>query len=280
MRNCRFITLSDWHLRTTKPVGRTDGFYAAQLEKLTQLASWAKQYDCPILVAGDIFDSPQIGWRLFDAVANILKDVTVVATFGQHDIYNHVPDITGTPFKGLKQVGTIQHDKVIIINNLRICTCGWNESPEEPVEGYTNILLAHIPVFKDKMPFYFKGKAYTAETIKQEYPGFDWYLCGDIHSPFAADSVVVSGSMMRLSRDQADYKPRAYLVRDGKVEPLYFTIASDVFSQVITFDVDTSKMVETLKGTNTENLLDFKWLCLDTVSENNKPLMMEMLDGA
>ena len=278
MWDYRFIALSDWHLRTSKPVGRADDFYSAQLRKLSQLVEWAKRYDCPIFAAGDIFDSPQIGWRLFDAVVDILNGVTVVATFGQHDIYNHVPNIDGTPFKGLKRVGALEHGEVINIGDMRVCTCGWAEKPKEPVDGCVNILLAHIPVFKEQVPFYFKDAAYTTKTIKQKYPGFDWYLCGDIHSPFVADNVVVSGSMMRLSKDQENYKPRAYLVNNGDVKPLYFDIEPDVFKLANTFDVDTSKIVNKLKGTNTRNLLDFKKLCLDTVSNSRKSLMLEVFN--
>ncbi len=159
-----------------------------------------------------------------------------------------------------------------------------DESIPHPVKGRVNVLLGHVSVF-GQIPFYWKGDGYTPKTLKEKYPGFDLYLCGDIHDPLVSDNVVVSGSMMRMDIGQLNHTPRYYKVdlAPVKIIPVFYSLESEVFAvKVDTPEVeglDVSRLVEALKA-SAQGRADYKRDCL-TLAEGDTPvsnLLGEMFD--
>jgi hypothetical protein len=97
------------------------------------------------------------------------------------------------------------------------------------------ILLIHELVFPDKRPGNWGKEGYTATEILERYGDlFDLIVSGDNHQSFVVNKggylLVNPGSMMRITTDQKDFKPRCYLyyANSNTVEPVYFPIEENV----------------------------------------------------
>ncbi len=273
-RHMKLITLADWHIRSTVPRTRKDEYHEAQFRKIRQLVAWSNEYKASILCPGDMLDSNRITFSTYNDLQRELQktELTIFAIRGNHDSYFHTDDVSGTPLQGLADAGAIwlAEGSTPLDENTTLYQYGWDHEPQAPTTPGYNILMVHKSVFKKEIPFWFEGKeAYTPESFKEKYPGFDLYLAGDIHEPFVKDNVVVSGSMMRMNTTQKDYRPRAYLIDTitKDINPLYFTIEEDVFYEELT-TVKDEGYSETLEGLvnalkkSAENKTDFKSDCL------------------
>lgn len=283
----RFLYLSDWHIRSTMPLSRKDNYSAAQFDKIKQLIQWANKYDVPVFCAGDMLDSNRITFNTYNQLQRILKcaHYPIFVIRGNHDAYFHTSDVSGTPLQGLADANviTIPDGPIPLEKDIWLHAYGWDEDVGSSYEKGYNILMVHKAVFEKEIPFYFEGKeAYTPETLKETFPGYDLYLAGDIHIPFVKDNVVVSGSMMRMNTTQKDYRPRAYLIdtRQKTVDPLYFNIDDDVFHEELTVAKDTgysetlSGLVEALKNSS-NNPTDFKKDCMTLAEDPFVKLTLE-----
>ena len=127
----KFISMSDWHLRSARPMARIDDYHKAEINKLDQLVGFSNEYSAPILAAGDIWDSPRPGWRLYAEVQRVLLeaqwDILVVA--GQHDQVFHSKDLSATPLQSLHDAGivTIVEGEWHYHGNVSIHGCSWGE---------------------------------------------------------------------------------------------------------------------------------------------------------
>ena len=233
----KIVFQSDIHLRSTIPVNRIDDYMEAQFDKLEQLVGFAESHNATIMLGGDIYDTYKVSAEVVNITNNILGDSTqdIYAVLGQHDCPHHVMELLKSPVGSLRSSGALSKVGIggsfLVDNDVLIHFCSWEQEVTDPIPGGFNILLGHISVFEGSVPFYFKGEAYTPKTLREKYPGFDLYLCGDIHLPCVDGNVVVSGSMMRMSISQIDYRPRAYLIdtETMKIQPLYYNIKDDVF---------------------------------------------------
>jgi len=232
----RFIHQSDIHLRSTTPVNRIDNYFEAQVSKFGQLLAWAEEYEATILCGGDLFDIPSSKFDIYNKAQEMLEVFSrdFYTVIGQHEIFYHNPEsLQQTALWNLHSNGhiTIVRSPILLPDDVVLHGVGWECVPSEPLPGKFNIFLGHVSVFKGSVPFYWKEEGYTSKTLKEKYPGFDLYLCGDIHSPLVEDNVIVSGPMMRSGIDLIDYRPRAYLIDTDTLEikPLYYEVAEAVF---------------------------------------------------
>jgi len=239
----KIIHSSDWHIRSTIPLIRKDSFTQEQFEKVAELVSWSNQYQAPVLCAGDMLDSNKVSFSVYNELQRILlaAEYGVYVIRGNHDAYFHSDDVSGTPLIGLHDSGAV---KVIDgIYELEPGTvlhgCGFGTEPGNPIRGCINVLMIHLPVFCKRVPHFMKD-GITAQDLEAKFPGFDLYLAGDIHEPCSIGKVNVSGSMMRSTSLQQDFKPRAYLIdlETGTREELYFTLHKNVFKDPLTVEVE------------------------------------------
>ena len=251
----RIIYQGDLHLRSTVPVNRIDAYGEAQFNKLRQLVGFANDRDATLMLGGDIFDTYKVAPEIVNKANEILmgSNYDIVAVVGQHDIPYHVVDLMKSPVQSLVDSGAIPTvgigDSFLVDDDVLVHFCSWEQEVSDPIPGKFNILLGHISVFKGAVPFYWKGEGYTPKTLKEKYPGFQLYLCGDIHEPVVEDNVIVSGPMMRMSINHINYKPRCYLIDTDtmNITPLYYQIEEDVFN------TPDEKIESTL---NLDNLID------------------------
>ena len=284
----KIIALSDWHITSGTPASRTDDYGEAQMRKVAQVVSWANHYQADIFCGGDLFDNNRVSYKTFSRLITELKkcETEIFVVRGNHDSYYHNEDLTGTPLGLLNDLGIVTLVEGWMSGGwFNVYGHGWGteERVEAVVSDKVSIFLGHISVFYEKIPFYFEGKeAYTAKTLLEEFPGFDLYVCGDIHEPCVAYKVIVSGSMMRSTVAQKDYKPRAYLVtfiskgsnRKKMVEPLHFDIEKDVFvgddrsqEEDGEFSLELKDLVDGMKK-SLSNKFDFKETCYTLADQN------------
>jgi DNA repair exonuclease SbcCD nuclease subunit len=248
----KIIHQSDIHLRSTVPINRVDDYYNTQVMKFTQLLDFAEHYEADVLCGGDLLDIPSTKFDIYNAAQGLLRKFSrkFYTCVGQHEIYYHnFETLENTALWGLHSCGALEIVRGVktLANEVVLHGVAWEQTPTAPIEGRFNIFLGHVSVFK-KVPFYWKGEGYTPKTLKEKYPGYQLYLCGDIHSPLVKDNVVVSGPMMRMSINHIDYRPRCYLIDTDTMEitPLYYKIEKDVFN------VPDEKIESTL---NLDNLI-------------------------
>lgn len=283
----KIVYQADIHLRDAVPANRIDDYDAAQFGKFNQLIDFANAHKAILLLGGDLYDRYRISPRLLNTTMEALfrAENPVFSTLGQHDVPYHQMDLEKSPVLPLYICGALSGlgvDGYDCYGDLAIHYCGWEQKPTTPIKGRVNILLGHISVFEGSVPHYWKGEGYTEKTLKKQYPGFDYYLCGDIHSPLCQGNVIVSGSMMRMGIDQLEYKPRCYLIDTdtGEIKPLFYEISDEVFN---------IKELEIAANLNLDNLIkamqksarlkaSYKTDCLQLADKTTRPLMQEIFD--
>ena len=255
----KIIYQGDLHLRDGSPINRIDNYYETGLGKLQQLVDFVNEHEALLFLGGDIFDTHKVSATLVNQTIKILRTTWpgIYATLGQHDVPYHEVDILKSPMYSLLASGAISTAMESGVHRRGDGTvihfCGWEKAVEPPSGAGFHVFLGHVSVFENQIPFYWKGEGYTPKTLKEKYPGYDLYLCGDIHIPFVQGNVIVSGSMMRQSIDQINYRPRCYLIETETMEitPLYYEIEDNVFNvpdEKVKENLELQSLVEALKA--------------------------------
>jgi hypothetical protein len=98
------------------------------------------------------------------------------------------------------------------------------------------VLILHTFNFQGKLPW--PGcEALPASKLLKKYPEYDLIVTGDNHQSFVEEYegrlCVNPGSMMRMTADQADFKPSIYLwyAETNTVKRVYLPIEPDVISR-------------------------------------------------
>lgn len=235
------ILTADLHLSLRTPIARTDDYPEAQKRKLQFIQELSyKNNFCPILCSGDIFDrwnstSELCSWA-FD---NLPKNI--IAIPGNHDLPLHSLD----QYKksSLYLLDTVQ--KIIVLKNEGLFVRGMDVFGiasgsdiriTERKSTRRRILLLHELVIQNTGSPIPGG--YTAAKILEMFgKDFDLIVTGDNHQSFTVKTkkslLVNPGSMMRITADQADFRPRCYLyyAEDNSVVPVEFPIQKEVHNR-------------------------------------------------
>lgn len=248
----KLVICADLHITAKKPKYRKDDYLETLLKKLWQIVKYANSNDARLVIAGDIFDSPKVGYKVTNQVISTLSHLKkpAISCFGNHDTFFHSSNMENTPYQTLVESGIIHsQEDSLIIDNVAFHFLHWECGISKPVSGKYNILVGHISVYESTVPFWAEGDAYTPKKLQAKYPDFDCYLTGDIHTPFCktiGNTVFINpGSMPRKSQDQMDYEPRVYLfdTEDSTLTTHYFLDilpAEDVFD-IAGIEIDDTK---------------------------------------
>jgi exonuclease SbcD len=113
MKKLRFIQTNDIHWRLNNPEGRTDVYYEAIGAKLFEIFEMARNLHADgILIAGDLFDSPGIGYVATRALGKILVNAPcpIFTIAGQHDEWDHNPEsLRRTPYGIVDGFGAVKN---------------------------------------------------------------------------------------------------------------------------------------------------------------------------
>ncbi len=265
-RKADAVLVSDLHLTETTPVARTDDYIAAQANKLRFLQSLsAANNNCPVLCAGDVFDHWKASpWLCGFALHHIPHPFICIP--GQHDLPMHslehfdrsalalldkVYENEEDPsFFVLRDRGFfLPHDQLMFprgtLPSLFIVGRPFGTldefDPKEQTEEFQRadrkILMLHELTWKGKKPSWSPGSLTDLELLDRFGDYFDVIITGDNHGAFVSEKngtiLVNPGSMMRMSADQADYTPHAYLyyADTNEVDKAPFPIEKGVVSR-------------------------------------------------
>jgi len=244
----KLILISDLHCRPKAPVNRKDDYVEAWFRKLEYIIDYAEANDGVILCAGDLLDSARPPIWLLNKLITYLRgaETPMRVIAGNHDQVNHNPElIHESALWTLDRAGAIRlitwrrdtlHDSETGEVVYLTCLPFGEDLPEDYTRkpGF-NVFMCHIPVYESSVPFYMEGHALTVDQLEARYPGYDLYFAGDIHIPAVRSKTIVSGSLMRSTIAQKDYKPRFYEfdTLTGETTPHFLPNEEDVWKEQV-----------------------------------------------
>ena len=204
----KLIACADIHLRDSVPLSRIDDYWKAQEKKFEFLINTAVQHNCDIYCAGDLFHKAKSSSYLEAWAINKLKrlkgtDSNFIVIPGQHDIPNHNIDM-------------IKHSSIWVLQQAEVINLCTTYYGKPFVFEDQHIMMIHDMIHKDK-PIHPDIKSAKAINLLKKYPDVKLIISGDNHQPFVETSkqnwyLINCGSMMRMTADQINYKPKFYYV--------------------------------------------------------------------
>ena len=205
---------ADFHFRDSTPICRQDDFIEAQINKMKWLNDLQQKHDCPVLCAGDYFHQ----WKSSPLIISLcIEHMPFVYTVpGNHDLPQHnVELLNKTGLTTLEKAG-----KAGILND------GWCNEFSLSLQVYgipygakipkleAAILICHEMIYQQPEHWQKKNGSQALAFLKK-HKGYQLIVTGHNHKPFTAEHegrlLVNPGSLMRMTADQKDYKPRVYL---------------------------------------------------------------------
>ena len=245
MKNATAILCADLHLRDDQPICRSDNYFLVQAIKIGFIRELQCEHGCPVIVAGDIFHkSKPSPFLLAWAIENLPNNMIVIP--GQHDLPSHNLDL-------IEQSGlhVLEAAGRVILTEGQSHAVGDPEHTSAVLYGYPygaelrglrrksehrRIAVCHTLTWKKEKPF--PGcQADSATKLLKKLNGFDLVVVGDNHQSFAVTHegrfLINPGSMMRMTADQKEHKPRVYLwdAETNETEAVFLPIEKGVISR-------------------------------------------------
>jgi DNA repair exonuclease SbcCD nuclease subunit len=286
------------HLRPTAPESRTDDYFAAQAKKVAFIADLQREHECPVIDAGDVFNTWKPGEYMCQWAIKNLPD-GIITIPGNHDLPNHnlsLYEKSGLAvLEAAKKIVVLKDDFyrgqdfavygipygsrfVPLINE-------WKKSKK-------SIAVVHVYVAESVPSFITDG--YTPQQLLDALPGYDLIVSGHNHTPLIYEKrgrlVVNPGSLMRMFADQADMKPCVWLwyADTNEVDAVYLPIERGVVSRdhiEKREDRDTrmEAFVSRLKG-DVNMALSFeenleRYIKKNKISEETEKIIWEVVNG-
>jgi len=235
------ILSADWHIRPDTPICRTDNYFEALEGKIDFVFNLASDNECPILVSGDLGNKAQWpNWLLSFLIGKIEDGLHIVSVPGQHDLENHKLSLLDRGGLGVLYKAAIlwkrPEDYPSAYFQISGFPYGHEITTRSKKGNKRHITMAHQMVIENK-PLWPGQKAPKGHQLLKKFPEYDIILTGDNHNAFTVEHegrwLVNPGSMMRMTADQADHRPRVYLwwAEDNRIEPVYLPIEQDVISR-------------------------------------------------
>ncbi len=231
------IMSSDWHLSNRVPVARSaEQDYADMIEPtLKQLVQLACKHQCPVVVAGDLFDKYTMPAELVNWTMDWLDRFPcggfpcgVHAVPGQHDLLHHnYEDLGKTSYWTLVKTGRLQHifpDDPISINGVTLHGFPWGfevtPCPERHLLDTTlHVAVVHQYVWRKGFGYEGASEEQSLRAMQGKFQGYDAVVIGDNHTHWSKSKVWNNGSLMRRRADEFHHNPCVGLLhRDGSIE--------------------------------------------------------------
>ena len=305
MKRVISILCSDIHLSLVSPVARSvePDWLQAQGRVLNQLHELKKEHDCPIVVAGDVFDK----WNVYPELINWTIDhlPVVYAVTGQHDLplhsYDDLPKSAYWTLVKAKKIINLGPGESYSITKSPLVLHGfpWG-SVITPFcigndDGYGDDDI-HLAVVHDY--FWKTGKGFPGAPADKclgaysiRFQGYDAVVFGDNHNGFLVGTdeqfILNSGCLIRRKQDERKYKAQVGLLyEDGTIGIHYLDTSEDKWldaeEEVEELEnAGLGEFLEELKQTDIESV-DFqeevkRFLLKNEVSSGAKKVILEVL---
>lgn len=219
----KFLFCSDLHVRSDKPVCRTDDFLDIQERVLKQIRDEALKEDIKyIIIAGDIFHRarPKNSQYLEILLNEIFYGFDVYFIPGQHDLINHsIQNMNQGSIGVLEKFhnwNCTSHD-VFVDTSIRFFHFG-EEIINDNKSKHTNlnICVLHQFVNNKPLPPWLKDKGIEAKDLCEKYD-YDVFVCGDNHESFVYEHpntkqlVFNCGCITRQKLNEKKRKPNVFI---------------------------------------------------------------------
>ena len=271
---CAILT-ADWHLSTQRPSARTDNWIESMSSAIEEIYHLHLQYDCPILIAGDLFHKWNEQPEAINPFLRWMKNEPepfVYAIPGQHDLpYHSYKDVDKSSYWTLVQAEAIVdippgyskeiHDPYPM--RIHGFPYGFPLKPlEKPHDLLLEVALVHAYLWNDSTGYVNAPVESHVNESKKPSRGYDVIVYGDNHIPFERklkDRIIFNcGSLMRRNIDQIAYKPSVGLLHtDGTIVRHYLKEGLGTFvepTEGITSDFDWSRLKGELEQLSTGTL--------------------------
>jgi len=231
------IACSDLHLSMQPPAFRSaePDWLAAQARPLRWLKKLAKQYGCPVVIAGDIFDRAVSDSRLLNFADRVLPCAYAVA--GNHDLpYHNVKNISESAYGMLmrtKRIVDIDGVVILNVNGVSVALHGFyfdKELASCEKRADVDILVAHRFVWAHGSCYGGASNEYHLDRIADLLTGYDFCVFGDNHIPFLQGNVVNCGSFYRREKGHVTFQPVVVFVFKDRLEFVPVPVADDIIS--------------------------------------------------
>lgn len=289
LRRADAILTADWHLRKDQPICRLDNYQEAQNKKIVWIKELQNKHkdpltgECPILLAGDVFDTwkPETISSGFEIATWAIRTLPneIISIPGQHDLPYHDPNsFDKSPLAVLKEA-----KKMRVFTEIgepywkkswkfSVTPIPWQydlslycpPKHTSAIPPPRKIIMIHTLVMEPRTHNPNIKYDITTEQLLDTFKEYDLILCGDNHMPFTYRNkrnqlLVNPGSIMRMRADQIEHKPRVYLwyAKENEVELVYFPIQKDVVSRDHIEEgkePSTKNLIKCLEGKNAKEL--------------------------
>lgn len=284
------VAASDLHIHSRCPENRKGDYFGQVVNKFSELLGITIRYSTPkiLLVGGDFFDSPTVPYKVVKRIIELIieSEVHIMVVPGQHDLRYHVSGLDNTPLGNLHASGHVE----ILTPKMSKTTyagfsfvgAGWNEEPEDEAD----ILVMHRMITKKGELWPGQTNYSSAHAIMRKYPWANCIISGDNHAPHVLRLnegndghrlQVNCGSMVRSTKSQIGYQPRAYLIDmlNWKAKAVKIPCLPD--EDVFDFDkIEIAEIKEESKKIAQEKIADF----INTLpkNEDEKPDFKNILN--
>ncbi len=215
----KFIACADLHLRQDKPRCRQDDDWLGfQESRLNSVADYANEYDCPVFIAGDLFNKPVVPEEIVNMFIDFCKKVNngVYAIAGNHDLLYHSMKYLNKSSIGILFNMASISDKLHVFDSKYISYANFGENIQG--EG-KELLVIHQLTFPDKNKIPPNTEALSAEELLDIYPDYTYILTGDCHIPFVYSKdnrYVINPGHLDIQKNNELDTPRIYFVDTEK----------------------------------------------------------------
>lgn len=246
MNKVEAILFADVHLCQKPPLARSSetDWLLTQRDYLRQVRTLAEQHQCPVVIAGDLFDK----WSSSSEVVNLALDELPDRTYccrGNHDLPWHSnDDVRRSSYYTLmkaEKIIDLQAGRPESVGPLRLWGFPWGSEirPLKKAHGLClEVAVIHKYVFTAKVGNH--PGADQSGRLKNLAPILKTYhavLIGDNHLSWSArlkeTSILNPGAFMRRRFDEIKHKPHVgLLLSSGRIEKHYLDVSKDKFADV------------------------------------------------
>jgi len=244
------------HIRDSIPKARKDDFPAVQFKKFVWLVKEAIERKAALVIAGDMFDTPELPYDLLFRYLEVLwahDDLEVFVVYGQHDLRHRQREATPLYFFHRLGVVTILGPDPWRHESEALSLYGWSwDEPEMPQvhDMNTNILVAH-KMIADSPLWPGQKKFVSTKDILTRQHGYKLVASGDNHQTVICGDkrmdIVNPGTLVRQKINELRHMPIVVLY-DTQREAVIETIPVPHTDPNEVFDVETYAQVKTIEG--------------------------------
>lgn len=250
-----FIASSDWHLSLNKPLARAETNWPMYQQKvLKQLRQLQNAHQCPIFVAGDVFDRWDSTATLINHTLEYMpmdkneRDDDIACVYGipgNHDLPHHnYKEIQRSAYWTLVEAGKLKnltppggrYFESLTGAPFRIhpFPCGFDVKPIEKEDDLVlDVALIHDFIWTEKTGYEGADQCKRYGKWIPKLKGYDIAIFGDNHKGFLIQtedkvSILNCGTLMARKATEKDYRPSVGLVyANGKIVRHYLDISED-----------------------------------------------------